>query len=101
MTATIWKFALNPQERQDISVIDHHVGPAIHAGTDPAGALCVWAEVRPMQPDQRSRAVLEVYVLGTGHDMPLAVSAHRARHVGSAVVDGDFVFHVYAEEATR
>ena len=51
-----------------------------------AGTMCVWAEVKPGEPDRSC----VVTVHGTGHPI-----GDDERYIGS-LMDGPFVWHAYA-----
>ena len=91
MTQTIHKYKLAPDVGQTIMVpLGANV---IHAGVDPAGDPCIWAEV-----DQNSKPVEErtFWMFGTGHAMP--PHHRRLRHIGSFLHKEEFIWHVYEEQ---
>ena len=81
---TIWKYKLEIADVQEVGIpLNANI---IHAGADPIGGLCLWAEVdTDIPPCTRT-----VYLRGTGHPLP----PPEAKHIGSAVF-GPFVWHVY------
>jgi hypothetical protein len=60
----------------------------IHAGTDPKGALCVWAKVDLDQPEMEPWGI---FVAGTGLGLP----DYELHHLASCVC-GSFVWHVFS-----
>lgn len=81
---TIYKYPIEIHARQLVQMRAH--AKVIHAGLDPAGNPCLWAEV-----DTDARLVnYEVYIVGTGLAMPEAT----VRHLGS-ILQGEFMWHVY------
>ena len=78
---TIWKYPLTQAFSQDIS----KGARIVHAGKDPRGESCLWAEIDP-DADTEMR---HFRVIGTGHIVP-----ENAEHVGS-YIDGPFMWHVY------
>ena len=60
----------------------------IHAGLDPQGALCLWAEVD-------TEAIMQsvgIVIVGTGHPFNGAM----AQHLGT-VLQNEFVWHIFCE----
>ena len=80
---TIHKFPIRTTDKQIITGQFHEI---THAGLDPNGSLCVWAEIDLDQQEHH----LTIFVIGTGNTMP----DYPMRHIGS-VVQGPFVWHVY------
>lgn len=58
----------------------------LHAGLDPVGTPCVWAIVDQNNP----KTLIEIFVVGTGHDVP----EQAPRHLGS-FVRLDEVWHIF------
>ncbi len=79
----IHKFPIN-----DNALEIPHGGRIIHAGRDPHGVPCVWAEVDP----EIRNAKQNFLVLGTGREVPPGW-AHAA-----SFNDGPFMWHVYHQE---
>lgn len=80
---TIWKWSI---DRVVETIPMPRGADVVHVGHDPAGILCIWAEVDSDAPLEDR--VFEVF--GTGHDLP----AESATHL-STWVDGDLVLHLY------
>lgn len=59
----------------------------VHAGQDPSGRDCVWAEVDPNEERTETRKILKA---ATGH---IEIPPH-AVHIASSV-SGGFVWHYY------
>ena len=83
---TVWKF--------EIPIVDEFTlhmpwyARVRHAGLDPSGAPCIWAEVDPEQPLEAKRFA----IVGTGNPLP---DHGDPWHVGSFVL-GPFVWHLYS-----
>jgi hypothetical protein len=84
MSATIWKFPLEITDRQIIGP----VARVLSVGLDPAGVLCIWAEVIP--DDTAGQGEAEVVIVGTGNPLPF----WKGSFVGSVTM-APFVWHVY------
>jgi len=54
-------------------------------GLDPAGELCVWAEVEPEERLFRR----DFCIIGTGHGVP------EGKEYFDSVTKGDYVWHLY------
>lgn len=83
---TIWKFQSLVRDEIYVS------GPAplnvIHVESDGASRLTIWAEVDSAgDPSQLTRML---FVVGTGHPIPVEAGEHLA-----SVVAPPFVWHVY------
>jgi len=73
----------------DLQIIPMPFGAkCIHAGLDPRGIPCVWAEVNPTN----TCVSTTVYVAGTGRPLP----EDAKNHIGS-FSQGQFMWHVYTE----
>lgn len=84
MTKVIWKFPLVLQSEQEILLPQEH--KFIHAGLDPEGALCVWAEVQP----NTEKGPRIISLRGTGHRL----TGKEGPHIGS-ILQGSFIWHIY------
>lgn len=82
---TIWKFPLVITDRQTVPIPEN--GVPIHVGLDPHGNPCIWCEIPSINID---RGLLEVFIVGTGNEMP----DRAENHLGS-FIQGPFVWHVY------
>lgn len=83
---TIYKYPIEITDEQFIDIPrDHEI---IRAGLDPAGHVCIWAEIDKSSPT----TPVGIYVLGTGHPVP-----DNAVHLGS-FVQIPFVWHVYTNK---
>lgn len=81
----IFKYAINPHR----SFIDMPRGAKpLHAGLDPHGNACIWAEVNEKAPLVSHRVV----TVGTGFHAPLP----PLEHIGT-YVEKPYVWHVYFE----
>ena len=81
---TIYKYPIKITDEQEITMPQG--AKVIHAGRDPEGTPCVWAQV----DTEAKPEPVSILVYGTGNPMkyePLA-------HVGS-FNQGPFVWHVY------
>ena len=86
MAKTIYKYPLVIDDEQTIDL--PFEAKVIHVGYDPAGTLCVWAEVNPNNPPQPH----VFYVRGTGHPF----TGQEGQHIGSVVDSLNFlVWHIY------
>lgn len=84
---TMWKFPIAETDRQTISV--PHGAVVHHAGFDPTGRLCLWAEVM----DDAILVPMEVAIVGTGHRIPVGQGT-RFNYIGT-VNSGPFIWHIY------
>lgn len=86
---TIFKYPLELTDKQNIKLpySARITAKPIHAGLDPQGELCVWAEC---DKDSGKFATVTIYIVGTGNPLPDETSVH----IGS-VTQGSFVWHVY------
>ena len=82
---TIHKFPIRIEVVQDIAIPAHST--FIHAGLDPQGQTCLWAEVETTNEKFPKR----VYLLGTGHPIPEGARSH----IGS-FKQGNFMWHIYS-----
>jgi hypothetical protein len=82
---TVHKYPIEIIAEQEISM--PFGAKVIHAGLDPQGNPCVWAEVESTNTPEPVR----LFVVGTGHTMP----DEAATHVGSFVHDSFFMWHVF------
>lgn len=62
--STIWKFPLKEVDVQEIQVPT--ATKPIHFGRDPAGALCMWAEVDPT----KNKRTWIIHLVPTGGEIP-------------------------------
>lgn len=81
---TIYKYPIEITDRQEIQMPFNAI--VIHAGLDPKGVPCVWAEVE----SNKRLAPVELFIVGTGNPMPEKSTVH----IGS-FVQGPFVWHVF------
>jgi hypothetical protein len=82
---TIYKYPIKITDEQEI--IMPQGAEVIHAGLDPQGTPCVWAQVdTKAEPEPVS-----ILVYGTGHQMQF----EPLKHVGSFIHEGCFVWHVF------
>lgn len=82
---TVWKFKLEPETEQEISIPETH--EFIHVAMQ-NGEANLWAVV-----DTDSKIVeKEIFVYGTGEEIPKNV---KMSHLGSFITDENLVFHVF------
>lgn len=81
---TIWKFPIRIEDRQTIEM--PFGAEIIHAGLDPSGAPCVWANVQTAN----SPEPVGIFICGTGHPIPGGATTH----VGS-FQQASFMWHVF------
>lgn len=86
---SIWKYPITVQQEPQIIEIPLVGNGVIHAGVDPNGQPCIWAEV----DSSLSSIPVAIRLVGTGWD--IGESLDEFRHVGSFVAGGCFVWHVY------
>ena len=86
---TIYKYELGVEmnERGEFTIEMPCGARPIHAGLDPAGTPCLWAEVQP----ENALAEMRVAMLGTGHTIPSSAYEHVA-----SFNQNPFIWHVYA-----
>lgn len=82
MNQAIWKYQLAIEDTQYVQM--PRDARLLHVG-EQYGTLCVWALVNPSAP-LIGRFIL---ISGTGHSVP------NGPYVGSAVMGGAFVWHVF------
>lgn len=89
---TIWKFPLQMIDEQVIELPAN--SRVLSAGLDPAGLLCVWAQVDSEQP--KSRAA--IFIQGTGQPLIDGIDywPHENNKFIGSVLQGQFVWHVFA-----
>lgn len=85
MTVKIFKYPFHIDDQFTVMLPPHN--KVIHAGLDPSGTPCIWAEVDTSTP---AAYLHPFFVRGTGHEVP-----ENAKHIGS-FVDGGFVWHIYS-----
>lgn len=83
---TIWKYELELTDRQPIAMPG--LANIVHAGLDPAGHICVWAEV----DSEAEKADRWIAIIGTGNPFPKL--EEQPRHLGSVTIP-PFAWHVY------
>lgn len=79
----IWKFPLQPAERQRISTPSEMA--FLSLGKDGAGEICIWAAV----DTKSANRMTEIVIVGTGKPLP-----YVGTYLGT-VMDGPFVWHVF------
>lgn len=93
---TIHKIPLrggNVGSKEADTEIEAYICKWLHVGKDPQGDICVWALVAVDSPSENvHRRKWKVMVRGTGHDCG---DVAYAEFIGT-VVDGNFVWHVFA-----
>jgi hypothetical protein len=86
MSRTIYKYPFSIESMFELSL--PFGAMVIHAGLDPAGQPCLWAEF-----DKAKSSVKEIrpfFCVGTGQSLNPMANAH----IGS-FVQGPFVWHIY------
>lgn len=83
---TVWKYPIEITDEQEIEMPSGAI--ILHAGLDPTGQPCVWAQLDPNRPLERRK----IYVAGTGGPM-----SWYHDHI-STFVDGSFVWHVFSDK---
>lgn len=81
---TVWKYEIRGGLKTPVPLPDG--AKVVHAGLDPTGAPCVWAEVDTEAKTKKTT----FFLIGTGHEIP-----DKTTHLGS-FIDGPFVWHVYS-----
>ena len=86
---TIYKYPIKITDRQQIEFpVDVKF---LHAGLDPQGVPCVWAEIGTDETETHPIVILVVG--GTGNTIPEG-SRNEYQHLGS-FVQGPYMWHVY------
>lgn len=91
---SIWRQNLLLVEKQEITAPGLRRIVAIDSRR---GKLEAWFEV---DTDAGNRT-LEIYIIGTGHEVPAVVTDGWERTYLGHVIDGSFVFHLYSVEPER
>lgn len=92
MRKTIYKYDLTAAFNQNgvISIKAPKDAKWLYVAVQPHTGLCAWAQVNIDEPAEQVPHTL--HIIGTGHTVPDNVA-----YIGS-VIDGAFVWHVYAEQ---
>ena len=91
MNNTIWKYALNPVDTQQLWLTE---GAKILSVANQGGEMCLWVECNPEAPMKNNEDWI-ITLYGTGHP----INENRGEFVGTCLrAGGSLVWHVYARK---
>ena len=93
---TIWKYPIDPSfEKIELAIPGG--GPAISAGLDARGDVCVWA----MVDDDLEEEIVKIYCVGTGWPLDRIMEDVEALKFIGTVKEGFYMWHIFTEEVVE
>jgi hypothetical protein len=89
----MWKYVLAPEDEQEINV---RVGARVLSVEEQREDIVLYVMLDPNEPKEKAA----VWVVGTGHDVPVGVTA--SMFVGTAkMYGGNLMFHIFSTHTGR